>query len=118
MKGNTQRGKTFARSLRKSETDAERKIWQQLRSRNLNGAKFRRQHPIGPYIVDFIAINEKLIVELDGSQHQQQQGYDAERTAYLEQAGYRVLRFWDNDVLLRTDDVMQVIFEALGSPSP
>lgn len=118
MKGNTQRGKTFARKLRKTETDAERKLWQQLRSRNLNGAKFRRQHPVGPYIIDFIDINEKLIIELDGSQHQQQQTYDAQRTAFLEQSGYRVLRFWDDDVLLRTDDVMQAIVDALGSPSP
>ncbi|MBX3650914.1 MAG: endonuclease domain-containing protein [Burkholderiales bacterium] len=119
MKGNTQRGKTFARSLRKSETDAERKIWQQLRSRNLNGAKFRRQHPIGHYVVDFICINEKLIIELDGSQHQQHKDYDAERTAFLEQSGYRVLRFWDNDVLLRTESVMQAIFDAvLASPHP
>jgi len=118
MKGNTQRGKTFARKLRKSETDAERKIWQQLRRRNLKGAKFRRQHRIGPYVIDFICINEKLIIELDGSQHQQQQDYDAQRTAFLEQSGYRVLRFWDDDVLLRTDDVMQAIFDTLGSPSP
>ena len=118
MKGNTQRGKTFARKLRKSETDAERKIWQQLRSKSLNGAKFRRQHPVGPYIVDFICINEKLVIELDGGQHQQQQDYDAKRTAFLEQSGYRVLRFWDDDVLLKRDSVMQVIFETLGSPSP
>lgn len=118
MKGNTQRGKTFARRLRKSETDAERKIWQQLRSRNLNNAKFRRQHPVGPYVVDFICINEKLVIELDGSQHQRQQDYDAERTTYLERAGYRVVRFWDDDVLLKTESVMQAIFDALGSPSP
>ncbi len=118
MKGNTQHGKTFARKLRKSETDAERKIWQQLRSRSLNGAKFRRQHPIGPYIVDFICINEKLIIELDGGQHQQQQDYDAKRTAFLEQSGYRVLRFWDDDVLMRTADVMQLIFNALAAPHP
>jgi very-short-patch-repair endonuclease len=118
MKGNTQRGKAFARQLRKSQTDAERKLWQQLRSRNLNDSKFRRQHPVGPYIIDFIDINNKLIIELDGSQHQQQQDYDAKRTAFLEQSGYRVLRFWDDDVLLRTDDVMQVILNALGSPSP
>jgi len=119
LKGNSQRGKTFARNLRKSETDAERKIWQQLRGHSLKGAKFRRQHPVGPYIVDFICINEKLIIELDGSQHQQHQDYDAERTAFLEQAGYRVLRFWDNDVLLRTESVMQAIFDAiLVSPHP
>lgn len=118
MKGNSQRGKDFARKLRKSETDAERKIWEQLRSRNLNGAKFRRQHPVGPYIVDFICINEKLIIELDGSQHQQQQTYDAQRTAFLEQAGFRVMQFWDNDVLLQTENVMQAIVDALCSPSP
>lgn len=117
MKGQSQRGKQKARALRKSETDAERKIWQLLRSRSLNDAKFRRQHPVGPYIVDFICINEKLIIELDGSQHQQQQTYDAQRTAFLEQAGYRVIRFWDNDVLLKTENVMQAIYDALGSPS-
>lgn len=118
MKGNSQRGKTFARQLRKSETDAERKIWQQLRSRNLNGAKFRRQHPVGPYVVDFICINEKLIIELDGSQHQQQVAYDAQRTEFLEQSGHRVMRFWDNDVLLNTENVMLAIYDALVAPHP
>jgi very-short-patch-repair endonuclease len=118
MKGNSLRGKDFARKLRKSETDAERKIWQQLRNRNLNGTKFRRQHPVGPYVVDFICINGKLIIELDGSLHQQQLTYDAQRTKFLEQAGYRVMRFWDNDVLLNTESVMQAIFDALVRPSP
>lgn len=118
MKGQSQRGKQKARAPRKSETDAERKIWQLLRSRSLNDVKFRRQHPVGPYIVDFVCINEKLIIELDGSQHQQQQTYDAQRTAFLEQAGYRVIRFWDNDVLLKTENVMQAIYDALGCPSP
>ena len=117
MKGQTQRGKRHARTLRKSETDAERKIWQLLQSRALKGAKFRRQHPVGSYVVDFMCINEKLIIELDGSQHQPQKSYDAQRTAFLEQAGYRVIRFWDNDVLLQTESVMQAIFDALGSPS-
>lgn len=120
MKGQTQRGKRHARTLRKSETDAERKIWQLLRSRSLKGVKFRRQHPIGPYIIDFICINAKLIIELDGSQHLQQQTYDEQRTMFLEQAGYRVIRFWDNDVLLQTERVMQAIYDALdlGHPSP
>lgn len=118
MKGNTQRGKNIARRLRKSETDAERKIWQQLRTRNLNGAKFRRQHPVGPYIVDFICINEKLIIELDGSQHQQDQDYDTKRTAFLKQAGFRVIRFWDNDVLLNTECVMEAIYDAVVTPHP
>lgn len=118
MKGQSQRGKRNARGLRKSKTDAERKIWQLLRSRNLNDAKFRRQHPLGPYIVDFICINEKLIIEVDGSQHQQQQSYDAQRTTFLEQAGYRVIRFWDNDVLLQTENVMQAIYDRLVAPHP
>lgn len=118
MKGHSQRGKSNARTLRKSQTDAERKIWQLLRSRNLNDAKFRRQHPVGPYVVDFICINEKLIIELDGSQHQQDAAYDARRTAFLEQAGYRVIRFWDNDVLLKTENVMQAIHEAVVTPHP
>lgn len=118
MKGNTQRGKRNARALRKSETDAERKIWQLLRARNLNGVKVRRQHAVGPYIVDFICLNEKLVIELDGSQHQQQQTYDAQRTAFLEHAGYRVMRFWNNDVLLNTESVMQAIHDAVATPHP
>ncbi len=90
-----------------------KKIWQQLRLRNLEGNKFRRQHPIGNFIVDFVCIEKKLIVELDGGQHQLRQDYDSKRTDYLEGKGYKVLRFWDNDALLETDSVMNVINEAL-----
>ena len=118
MKGHSQRGKSNARALRTSQTDAEQKLWHLLRSRNLAQTKFRRQHPVGPYVVDFICLNEKLVVEIDGGQHQQQQIYDMRRTVFLEQAGYRVIRFWNDDVLTKTDSVLQVIYDALGDPSP
>ena len=118
MKGSSPIGVMRGRSLRKSYTDAERRIWQLLRNRNLQKFKFRRQHPIGAYIVDFVCIDKRLVVELDGGQHAEQAAYDLKRTADLESAGYRVLRFWDNDVLLHTDDVMEAIYRELGCPSP
>ena len=119
MKGYSITGRNRARSLRKSFTDAELRLWQLLRSRNLKKFKFRRQHPIGSYTVDFVCLERRLVIEVDGGQHQQQTRYDSKRTAGLESAGYRVLRFWDNDVLMRTDDVMQAIDLALhGSPHP
>ncbi len=107
-----------ARSLRKSTTDAEQSLWQLLRNRSLQQFKFRRQHPIGPYFVDFVCLEQKLVIELDGSQHMEQLRYDSERTAFLEKAGYKVVRFWDNDVLAQSEGVMQVIYDALGCPSP
>jgi very-short-patch-repair endonuclease len=75
----------------------------------LNNIHFRRQHAIGPYIVDFCAPRQKLIIELDGGQHLEQQEYDAERTIYLEAKGYKVLRFWNNEVIENLDGVLQVI---------
>jgi very-short-patch-repair endonuclease len=102
-----------AHELRQNLTDAENKLWQVLRNHHLNGAHFRRQHAIGPYIVDFCALRQKLIVELDGGQHLTQEKYDAQRTAFLESKGYRVLRFWNDEVLKNRDEVLQVIFEAL-----
>src|SRR3546814_1612008 len=82
-------------------TDAEQKLWQHLRGGQLDGLKFRRQHPIPPYIADFCCVAVKLIVELDGSQHSEQA--DAVRTRYLEAHGWRILRFWDNDALQETE---------------
>ena len=79
----------------------------------LNGVHFRRQHAIGPYIVDFCSPSHKLIIELDGGQHLDQQEYDAERTAYLEAKGYHVLRFWNNEVMENLDGVVQVIVDHL-----
>ncbi|MDX8127138.1 endonuclease domain-containing protein [Methylomonas sp. OY6] len=85
--------KDLARSLRKNQTDAERVIWQQLRNRQLLGCKFRRQQVIGPFIVDFVCLEPKLVIEVDGGQHAEQQEYDQNRSHYLQRLGYRVLRF-------------------------
>ena len=119
MKGHSTIARNRARRMRKSFTDAELRLWQLLRKRNLKEFKFRRQHPLGAYIVDFVCLDKRLTIEVDGGQHQEQNRYDSKRTADLEAAGYRVLRFWDNDVLLRTNDVMQAIYNALNSaPHP
>ena len=96
-----------ARVLRTDATDAERKLWYYLRAGRLQGLKFRRQHPFPPYIVDFYCTEAQLIVELDGSQHSETA--DATRTHILERGGMRVLRFWDNAVLDRTEDVLNAI---------
>ena len=98
-----------ARELRKDQTDAERLLWKQLRSRQLNGFKFRRQVPIGPYIVDFLCMSLKLIVEVDGSQHMSNLQYDNSRTQYLESHGFHVARYWNNEVLSRTDSVLEAL---------
>ena len=102
----------FARHLRRSMTDAEHRLWFHLRNRALLGFKFRRQMPIGPYIADFACIERRLVVEVDGGQHG---GYaaDAVRTVGLQAQGYRVLRFWNNDVLLQTPAVLEQILAAL-----
>ncbi len=107
--------KTFTNSyeLRHHMTDAENKLWQVLRSHRLEAIHFRRQHAIGQYVVDFCAPRQKLIIELDGGQHLEQQEYDAERSAYLESKGYRIVRFWNNDVFDNLDGIVSVILEAL-----
>lgn len=96
-----------ARALRKELTPAERKLWAYLRGNQLSGVSFRRQHAIGNYIVDFVSIKKKLIIELDGSQHLEQQEYDTERTKYLESQGYKVVRFWNNQVERGMDGIIQ-----------
>lgn len=106
-----------AKQLRRSQTDAEAKLWSRLRADQL-GIKFRRQHRVAGYILDFACIERSLVVELDGGQHLEQTDYDARRTGTLEQHGLRVLRFWNNDVLLRTDDVVQAILDAVNEASP
>ena len=107
-----------ARQLRKTQTDAELRLWKLLRNRGAAQYKFRRQHALGSYFLDFVCLEKKLVIEVDGSQHFAQIAYDEKRTALLMQRGFRVLRFWDNDVLLRTDSVMQTIFDALTAPHP
>jgi very-short-patch-repair endonuclease len=108
------------RRLRKSMTDAERRLWRSLQRKQLDGLKFRRQHPFGNYIIDFVCLQAGLAVEVDGGQHAEGQTEDTGRTKYLESAGFRVLRFWNNDVLRDTEWVVEVIFRALRelTPSP
>ena len=121
--GTVGRGKTpydllsRSRQLRADQTEAEARLWSRLRAARLNGMKFRRQAPLGRYIVDFLCSSEKLVVELDGSQHVEQASYDAERTRFLEGEGYRVVRVWNNDVLARTDAVLEAILAA-AAPHP
>jgi len=106
-----------ARRLRKNMTQAERTLWRYLRLRQFSGYKFRRQQPIGKYIVDFVYFEKKLIIEVDGSQHSAQVDYDLIRDAWLEKEGFRILRFWDNQVLNETDGVKEMIIGALHDPS-
>ena len=105
-----------ARSMRSGQTDAERRLWTHLRAHRLGGLKFRRQYLLPPFVVDFCCVEYRLVVELDGSQHIEPA--DAGRTRALNDAGYRVLRFWNNDVLTRTDAVLEAILDALAMPNP
>ena len=102
-----------ARVLRANQTEAETRLWRRLRDRQLGGAKFRRQVPIGPYIADFVCFAAKLIVELDGGQYADTAEADSARTVWLEKRGFRVLRFWNHDVLANPDGVPERILEAL-----
>ncbi len=102
-----------ARELRKNATEAETALWAQLRHRQLGGHRFRRQRPIGKYIVDFVCLESRLVVELDGGQHQESGRYDAARTAELNGLGFTVIRFWNNQVLTEIDGVKEAILLAL-----
>ncbi len=103
----------FVRALRRNQTEAERRLWHRLRLRQVEGFRFRRQRPIGPYVRDFVCLSESLVVELDGGQHAMRMDYDRERDAFLKARGFRVLRFWNEDVLRRTEVVLETIYEAL-----
>ncbi len=105
-----------ARELRRASTDAEGAFWRQVRNKGLGGHKFRRQVPIGPYIADFICLQARLIIELDGGHHQEQTAADERRTQWLESEGYRVLRMWDNDVLLNITGALETVLAAPGPP--
>ena len=104
--------RTRAIELRKDPTPAERKLWSRIRNDQL-GVNFRRQHAVGNYIPDFVCIQKKLIIELDGGQHLEQKEYDAERTKYLESQGYRVVRFWNNDVTNNLETVLAEIWNVI-----
>ncbi len=102
-----------ARQLRRHSTEAESALWKHLRARQLDGYKFRRQVPLGQYVVDFVCFERRLIVEIDGGHHQGQAVYDDERTKWLESQGFRVLRFWNNEVLGQMEGVAQAILKEL-----
>ncbi len=95
-----------AHTLRVDRTDAEARLWNRLRDRRLAGAKFRRQHPTGPYIVDFCCVERRLIVEVDGGQHSEAYSGDEKRSAYLASFGFKVLRFWNTEVLGNIEEVL------------
>jgi len=107
--------KSRARDMRRTLTDAERKLWYALRDRRLQTVKFRRQAPIGFYIADFLCVQHRLVVEVDGSQHAQS-SRDAARDAWFAREGYRVLRSWNHDVLIAPESVLATVAAACGLP--
>jgi regulatory protein len=114
-----QKLKTFARELRSQQTDAESRLWFLLRDRRFTAHKFRRQHPVADYILDFYCPDQQLAIELDGGQHAEQQPYDEHRARTLAGLGIRILRFWNHDVLQQTEAVLQAIHDALdAAPHP
>jgi len=120
MKGQTNHsiiGNQFQRKLRNTMTDAEIRLWQRLRGRQIAGCKFRRQHPFLDYVLDFVCLEKRLIVELDGGQHLESER-DRVRDGRLKEAGFEVLRFWNNQVLQEMDAVVEVIFAALQREGP
>jgi very-short-patch-repair endonuclease len=109
-----------ARALRKNMTEAERFVWYRLRKNQFGGFRFRRQHPLGPFIVDFVCLERKLVIELDGGQHATQTEEDARRTAWLNERGYRVYRLWNNEAFTDWDNAAERIWQLLtdGAKEP
>jgi very-short-patch-repair endonuclease len=106
-----------ARTLRKTQTEAEAMLWARLRHRGHAGRKFRRQVPMGPYVVDFACLEEDLVIEIDGGQHAERKDKDEKRTAWLEGRGLRVMRFWNNEVLENIEGVLIAIEQSFSKPS-
>ena len=106
-----------AKALRREQTEAEKQLWSYLRAGRLNGHKFRRQQPIGPYIADFVCQQARLVVELDGSQHADSP-HDAKRDAFLRSRGYQVLRFWNSDLQANRAGVLEAILTVTSRPLP
>lgn len=110
---------SFARELRNSSTDAERLLWRYLRNSQLEGVKFRRQQPIEAYIVDFVSLDKRIVIELDGGQHAENTEYDEQRDTCLRANGFVVLRFWNNDIIENSEGVLEVIrLHCLQGTSP
>lgn len=108
----------ISRQLRRKATETEKILWQRLRAKQLAGHKFRRQQPIGPYIVDFVCFEKKVVIELDGGQHDLQRERDQVRDDWLQGEGFRVLRFWNNEVNEKLEGVLETILETLTPPDP
>jgi very-short-patch-repair endonuclease len=102
---------SLAKNLRKNQTDVEKLLWQKLKARQIEGVKFRRQQPIGDFVVDFVSFEKRLIIELDGGQHTVMRKQDIERDKVFIEKGYKVLRFWNSDVLENERGVLEVIRE-------
>ena len=110
---------TNAKTLRANQTEAEQRLWYHLRAHRFMGLKFKRQKPIGIYIVDFVCLEQRLVVEVDGGQHAEHVEYDLHRDAWLRSQGYRVLRFWNNEVMQQLEGVLEQIRITLSPcPSP
>ena len=109
MKNANKRLVSISRVLRKNSTISEQHLWKSLRSNQLEGFKFRRQHPIGAYIVDFVCIENQVVVELDGGQHQKERENDEKRDGWLKSQGFQVLRFWNHEVLINLEGVLSQI---------
>ena len=107
-----------ARELRGRSTEAEMLLWQQLRSRRFQNFKFRRQRPLGSYILDFVCLEAGLVIEIDGGQHSEQQTYDQARTARIERQGLTVIRFWNHEVMNETPAVLEKIWQSLQALTP
>jgi very-short-patch-repair endonuclease len=108
-----------AKALRSNQTEAEQRLWYHLRAHRFMGLKFKRQKPMGRYIVDFVCLEHRLVIELDGGQHADQVAYDQKRDAWLRDQGYTVMRFWNHDVMQQVDGVLEQIRHALSpGPSP
>ena len=105
----------FAKQLRSNATEAEKLLWKHLRAKRFEGFKFKRQKPIGRYIVDFVCLEKRLVIEVDGGQHMDDATKDANRSEWIEQQGYRVMRFWNNDVLSNIEGVLFVVEKELSA---
>lgn len=103
----------YAKQLHRNMTPAEARLWARLRAHRMKDIHFRNQHAIGNYVVDFVALRRKLVIELDGEQHLEQEEYDTERSAFLESKGYTVIRFWNGDVMNDIEGVLRAIDLAL-----
>jgi very-short-patch-repair endonuclease len=111
------KGIEFSRRLRKDQTEVEKILWQRLRAKQLCGFKFRRQHPIGKFIVDFVCLEKNLVIELDGGQHDIQRNKDGVRDQWLKDEGFRVLRFWNNEVNEKLEAVLEKILAEVTASS-